>query len=326
MIISTYKWMYDIFESNDVDVIFNGGDTADSNVLRSEEITAISEAYANSRGIREITILGNHEILDVNRKFSSIAMLENYQFVDLYTEPTANISLPVSTDIRVSVLPYMKYEDVTAELLDSLSADILLSHIDIKGSHLRQDYIADTGVDPELLAEYFGTVINGHIHTYERISTTKNAVINIGNCTSISFGDSNEYYPGVSILDTNTGKISKFNNPHAILFRRFTVHSMSELINRIDKYNNGYRYVLRVSAPYDIADDIRKYLDTKDYILTYRVIGDVSKMTARPAMFDSGKITGIDNMSLEFKKYIKSGDISLSYPVENYVKFIDSLE
>lgn len=324
MIIDTYKWMYETFNNEKVDLILNGGDTVDSNILRSEEITTISDAYSYSYGIPEVAILGNHEILDVSRKFSSVAIMNNFPFVKLYTDPAANIDLPKS-DLRISVLPYMKHEQVTPELLKSLSADILLSHIDIKGSHLRPDYIADTGVEPELLAEYFGRVFNGHIHTQEVIETSKNFVMNIGNCTSISFGDTNTYHPGIMIFDTYTGDIRNFKNPYAILFRRFTVHSITELIKKTKDYNTGYRYVLRVTAPYDIADDVRDYLSKLPFVIASRVIGDVSKMKLRPAMFDTGKISGIDNIALEFKKYLRSGEVSLSHPIEDYIKFIDRL-
>ena len=326
MILDTYKWMYKVFEENHVDLIFNGGDTCDKNILRSEEITALSDAYSYSKGTREVSILGNHEILDINRNYSSVATLKNYPFIDIYTDPCIVSNIKLDDGTSIAVLPYMKADDVTADLLKSIKADILLSHIDIRGSHLRIDYTADTGVDPELLAEYFGLVINGHIHTYEVIPSSKNKVINIGSCTSGSFSDDNHYIPGIAIYDTVTKQFKRFDNPYAILFRRMSVSSLSDLMSKIKQYNNGYKYSFRITAPYDIADDIRNYISKLDYVVAYRVVGDVSKMKLRTEMFSPGKIDGIDDTALEFKKYIRSGSVPLNHPIEDYIQFIDSLE
>ena len=83
MIIDTFKWMYNVFENEHVDVICNCGDLFDSHIVRAEELNAISDCYRYSKGTREIHIIGNHEIFDNNRNFYSTAMLKNFPFIEI---------------------------------------------------------------------------------------------------------------------------------------------------------------------------------------------------------------------------------------------------
>lgn len=316
MIINTFKWMYKIFDENEVDIICNCGDLFDSHTLRSEEIKAVSEAFSYSKGIREIHIPGNHEILDDNLNFYSNALLRNFNFITLVDKP--------SIIDGISVLPYMKSDNVTTDILKSIKGNILISHLDIEGSHLRPDYIMDSGINPELLAEYFKIVFNGHIHTPEIIKTSKNIVMNIGSTTSMSFNDSNEYIPSICIYDTSTEKLTRINNPYAILFRRLSVNSIASFIKKYESYDNKYTYSFRVTCPYNIRNNIKEIIESKPNIIASRVISSINNISIENHETIKSSLSKIDILN-EFNNYIKSDNVNLKAPINNYNKIISEL-
>ena len=316
MIIDTFKWMYDVFETENVDIICNCGDLFDSHTVRAEELNAVSDCYRYSKGTREIHIVGNHEIFDNNRNFYSTAMLKNFPFIEVYDEPQ-------KIDDTISILPYMRTKEITDKLLKSLSNKVLLSHIDIMGSHLRADYIMDTGVNCELLSDYFDMTINGHLHTAEKLPTTKNDVWNIGSVTSLSFADNSNYIPSVCIYDTETYNLKRINNPYAILFRKIHANSTKDIINKINELNiknkhnfsvnNGqYKYILDVSVPYEIKDKIKDVIDNYDNIISSKVV--ISNKTQFTINNKVDHIDSVRDMKTEFIKFLDSTDKALKYP------------
>lgn len=316
MIIDTSKWMYKTFSDNNVELILNGGDTLDSHTLKSPEISALSEFYSNSKGVPEIHIPGNHEVFSNNLDFYSDSILRNLSFIKIYDKPTK------VNDI-ISVIPYMSTDNIMPDMLKSISNKILLSHIDIKGSHLRPEYIMDDGIDAEILAEYFNLTINGHLHTAEKIDTSKNLVYNIGSISSISFSDNNNYIPSICIIDTDTLEIKRFNNPFAILFRKITINTIEDLITKLNKLDSGYRYIIRVSTPYDIRDDVKSIISSKANIITYRVVSNIASNSKSIA--NNIKIDSIDNIEDEFINYISNNRDIINYPLDKYIEVIKSL-
>ena len=59
-----------------VDLIINGGDLMDSNLIKADEGSAVAKALSYSTGIKEYYLLGNHEKLDDAGKFHSLALLD----------------------------------------------------------------------------------------------------------------------------------------------------------------------------------------------------------------------------------------------------------
>lgn len=328
MIIDTFKWMYEQFENEKVDVICNCGDLFDRHTVRAEELNAVSDAYKYSHGTKEIHIVGNHEILDANRNFYSTALLSNFPFITICDKP-------IKLDDTISVLPYMRTEEITDSLLRCLKNKVLLSHIDIMGSHLRADYIMDTGVNCELLAEYFDMTINGHLHTAEKMDTTKNQVWNIGSVTSSSFSDSNDYIPSICIYDTDTKKLKRINCPYAILFRRMTITSLKDLLNKLDNLNkithgnpninNGkYKYILRITAPYDIKEKVRDIIKSDDNIIASKIIVTVDSNTVIQTV-KTDKIDTVQDMKKEFSKFLDTQS-TLKYPINLYKSILEDID
>ena len=271
MVIDSIKWSQNLFQSKNVDFVVNLGDLFDNNVVRSEELTAISEAYS-TQSIKEFYLLGNHETLDLGRNFYSTSMLESDKLKIINEPCKININ-----DLTISFIPYMPYDNINHEMLKKIQSDIVFTHLDIRGSRLRQDYQAEFGVEPDLLAMYFNHVFNGHIHTAERILPDKGYDIrNVGSLTSISFADSNNYIPSAHIYDTETKEFISYQNPYSILFRRIKVNSIKELYSKLENFNNQFTYIIRATVPYDIREECSDILNNVKNVLTSRVVSDIS--------------------------------------------------
>lgn len=321
MIIDSFKWMYNVFDKQGVGLIFNLGDLFDSHTISSHEITAMSDAYSYSNGIHEIHITGNHETLDKNREFYSTALLSNVEFIQMYNKPQKCKYL----DFEFSLLPHMKSDLINDDLLSSIKSDILFSHIDIKGSHLRPDYTLDGGIEPEKLSMYFDTVFNGHLHTAETISTSSGTVMNIGAFSSNSFNDSNSYIPSILVYDTETRDIERFRNPNAILFRRVSCSSVHEVKKYIDGLDSKYRYIIRIKVPYSIKDNVRSVIKEIDNIVAYRIVSSLSGDSngGSKIIRDSINDKIVDD---EFISFIEDNQDLIKYPLTLYKSIIDEIK
>lgn len=321
MIIDTFKWMYSTFEKENVELIFNGGDLFDSNTIKSEEITAISEAYRYSKGVPEKHILGNHEITNNDKTFYSTALLGNFPFIEIYDKPTK------LDNYNISLLPYMKSDDITSEVLSQISGDnqILISHIDIKGSSLRPSYIMEFGVNSELIANYFTTTLNGHLHTAEKVDTSRNSIYNIGSTTSLSFNDNSDYIPGVCIYNTETHKMKHINNPNAVLFRKFKISTLGELLKKLNDFDNtSYKYILRVTVPYDLREKARDAIELRKNVMTCRVISDMTNYHSSVEVKSTVDIKY--DMREKFIEFLNSDECNLNYPLSEYLEVLSNLQ
>lgn len=318
MIIKSGKWMYDLFDYYHVDLIANLGDTFDKNIIKSEELTAISEFYSYSKEVPEIVLVGNHEM--VNGEFNAINILDNYSFITVYDSPC-------KLNDEISVIPYMKIEDITYDLLSELNNKILLSHIDIKGSSIRTGYDLEFGVDPEYLSMNFETTLNGHIHKHSVVNTSDNKVINVGSMTSMSFSDSNSYIPGVMIYDTETRKFEFFENPWAVLFRKYYIKDMKHLVDIIGRnINKKYKYIIGVEVPYEIRDDARTYLSNNENIIASRVTTYIKEGTSIVTESNQNRISLYSNINGEFLSFIKDNQNLLKYPYDKYEDIISKIQ
>lgn len=335
--IDTVKWYEELFKKEKCSFIVNLGDLTDNNILRSEELTALAEAYSgrNSDSIQEFYITGNHDTLTEDHRYSTTAILNNLENFAVITEPTkmtlSNITSIGSTEesIDVTFLPYINYKNIDHEFLKKYNSDILFSHIDILGSSLYKAFGNEIGVDPNLLTMYFNNIYNGHIHLREQIKCNKDNIWNVGSLTSISFSDSNEYIPGASILDTKTGELTAIPNPYNILFRKFKINSPTDLMKKLNELGNQYRYVLRLEIPFNLKDDITKILEQHENIIAHRLILDRKNIVLTENAKVELEVIDQNNIKYKFIDFIKSysdeNDKELKYPVNSYINLISEL-
>lgn len=308
MIIDTFRWMYNIFEKHNVDIIVNCGDLFDSYNVRAEELSAMSEALKFGGNIPELHILGNHEILDKHRMFNAVALLDNYSHIDVITDP-------VKLKCGISLLPYCTIEEAT-DIIPYLSNDILFSHIDIKGSFVTPQYALDVGVEPTRLSNNFKRVINGHLHSPQSFGA---CVHNIGASTSLSFSDNSDYIPRITILDTDSLTLTYESNPHAIRFIKRENSTVEELQKLINSLTN--RAAIRVKCKLEDKPQIAELFEDSDKVVAHRIITEHSTATAQAIETDAPVLEHITDVDSKFLEFLETCN-ELKYPMSEYQKVI----
>lgn len=314
MCIDTLEYIFKFAKENKVDKIIFAGDMFNSHTLRAEEITAFSDVMENyyDNNIPMIAITGNHDILDNNSNFYSSSVLDLFDNISIYNSPT-------KIDTELSVLPYMPFNEITNNLVESIKNKILISHIDMYGSILGSNYTLDFGVQPDLFSG-FTKVFNGHIHNQQVLS--KN-VMNIGSCVSHSFSDDPEYIPGFIIYDSETDEVESFKNPHSILFRSIDTREESLITFVNDCLTDNYRYVLRVITEDKsrVNEILQKH---KDKFISYRVITNSINNNATKDTLEQIDIN-YDNLTLQFEEFLNCQE-SLKYPIKDYTDVLHEID
>jgi hypothetical protein len=218
----------------------------------------------------------------------------------------------------------MDSNEINHELLNPIRNQLLVSHIDIQGSCLRDSYILDSGVNPELLAEYFKFVANGHLHTAENLHTSQNTVWNIGGVSSISFVDNQEYIPSIVIYDTDTLTFERIENPHSILFRRFTIHNLKDLATNLNKLDSLFDYCLAIKyTDYEKKDDILRLLDKQKNVVAYKCINAFIQ-ESKTNLDEPTKNLESLKVKEQFLEFLDSMD--LKYDKSEYLKILKEIE
>lgn len=311
MIIDTFKWMYNVFEHANVDMIVNCGDLFDSCNVRAEEISALAEALSHSWGTPEYHVLGNHDTLDKHRNFYSTALLSGFDHIKI-------VDTPLRLYEGISFIPYMDSDEVE-KVIPYLKNKILFSHLDIQGSRLNKFKVLENGASSQKLSDLFDVVINGHIHGYQKV---REGVYNIGASTSLSFADDSEYAPSINILDTETLQIETIENPYAIRFVKLSVDTLEELRTYISK--SVSRVALRVECSGELKSEVSNYLDSQDQVVTYRVLSKSSNSNMQIPNKDAiapSRILDYSEVLDDFKNFLRSEDLKFS--LDNYNKVVD---
>lgn len=268
-LIDSFQWMYGLFAENGVELIFDLGDLADSHTLRAEEITAISKALSFNRSVPEIHILGNHERLDYSGSISSVNFvrnIENHSIADSVTRMTVGGK-------SFTLMPYSN--DYTDEFVQSLDGtDYLLSHIDILGSDTGGWSLVD-GVKPTVLANKFGLTVNGHIHNGSWVIPNK--VLNLGSISGQNFSSKQiNWNPSVMVMDTDTGDLQLYENPHALMFVNQSASTLDKVVRIVNGITGG-TYAVQLRVPVSLVDEARKVIETNTNIVASRIMTRADK-------------------------------------------------
>ena len=160
-------------------------------------------------------------------------------------------------------------------ILEFPEGDFLFSHQDIQGSIIRGSFALPEGIDPNILKDKYKLVFNGHIH---KPSISGN-VINVGSISTHSFSDDEESVPQCYIFDTETMDLKTFKPTICPLFRKFNIESnISELENFLNKLNKNYKYILHITCPFEIKEEVKEFLNQyNDLIISNRLSVKVTK-------------------------------------------------
>lgn len=316
MLVNSFEWMYQVFEEEGVELIVNGGDLIDSDLLKAREGSALAKALSYSRGVPEIHVLGNHEMEDYSGNYSSIALLDSNRSITVYDKPT-------KINEVLSVLPYTKdYDSIDFE---SISNKVLISHIDYEGMRVG-GYQLTNGVNINVVSDYFDLVLNGHIHA----PSTYGKVMNIGSCVGHSFSDDYSLcYPSIMILDTDTLETKRIQNPHSVVFLKFSGSSLGDFANSITKYKSLVNpKCIKFEVPYEVRDEAKEYVESilDDYIIvSYRI---QTKITKSNIMTNKEEIDSVQSTELGMDALINyvnlQEDDSLPAPKTDIVELINT--
>lgn len=316
-IIQTGKWLSELAKENNVDCIVNGGDTFDSTMVKAEELEAISKffEYFKGLGVPHYVAVGNHE--KVNDNFNASEILSGYDNVIVVDKPT-------KVNDELSILPYMDTSDIDESLLKTIANKVLVSHIDIKESYIREGVKLETGVRSEELAEHFEFVANGHIHVPNELRTSKNSVWNIGTVFSHSFSDDQGYIPSAVIFDTNTMRQTRYKNPNAILFRRIEGFDTSlEFEDLLDSYEDSFDYAFIVKySDYENKEYYQHILSSRKNVLAFKLLNVYSEDNTE----DIEQVQDFTDLDVK-QKFIEFLDtVDCKYEKQRYLSVLEGVD
>ena len=317
-VIETGRWLAGLAKENNVDCIVNGGDTFDSTMVKAEELEAIRRffGYFEGLGVPHYVTVGNHE--KVNDNFNASDVLSGYENVVVVDKPT-------KINDELSILPYMDSNDIDTALLKSIANKVLVSHIDIKESYIRDGVKLETGIRSEELAEHFEFVANGHIHIPNDLRTSKNKVCNIGSVFSHSFSDDQGYVPSAIIYDTETKQITRIQNPHAILFRRIEGFEVPmEFEEILDTYDCRFNYAFIVKySDYNDKEVYQKILSEHKNVIAFKLLNVYSEEASSETEEQVHDFTDLD-VKQKFIEFLDTVDCK--YEKDRYLRILQEVD
>lgn len=315
MILQTADWLSQIMVNEKPDLIINLGDTFDQHTITSYDVHIASKFFQyftdrmimNNINIPHYVLVGNHEM--INSNFNAIALLNNISNITVIDECT--------TIDNLSFLPYCNYKDI----IDFPEGTYLFSHQDIQGSSVRGDFELPEGIDRNVLTKY-KLVFNGHIHK----PSIKNNIINVGSVTTHSFSDDESTVPQAYIFNTETLDLKIFKNLNCPLFRKFTINkNIEELYSFINTLDTSYKYILHIVCPFEIKEQVKKYLDDLDLVIANRLNVKINKKETETDKKDTSiNLNSNINIKQTFKQFLD--EVDLKYPKEIYNKILDELK
>jgi predicted phosphodiesterase len=326
MILETGKRLAEIIEDEKPDLIVNLGDTFDQHTITSYDVNVASEFFKCFRylNIPHLVLVGNHEM--INYDFNAIEILSNINNITVITEPCtvdANIvttfgksALSKDTDLKLAFMPYMEYGDI----LSFPDGKFLFSHIDILGMKIRGDYELPDGVKAEQLSKY-QLVFNGHIHK----PSIKGNVVNVGSISTHSFADDNDAIPQCYIFDTDTMNLQTFKLNICPLFRKFEIkETLVELETFVKELDTNYKYVLQVTCPFELKENVKEYLSEQPSIIANKLNVKVDKTKNTEEQTGAEIQSNVDVVE-SFKAFLETVE-ELKYPKELYLDILKEVK
>lgn len=257
-----YDWFFDSIEGK-VDQIWHLGDCFDHRKYVNFQVLDFAQRSFFSRvSVPLVMLVGNHDAF--YRSENNIHSLKHIQL----PEKTTVISQdPVVTkNDEILFLPWINKANYgQVEKLLKQKRRIVLGHLDIAGFEMQKGFVSDHDSVQRPLLQDHGMVLSGHYH---RRSTQGN-VTYIGNPYQMFTSDWSDER-GFVILDTETGDIETFDNPHKP-FRRVVF----DLNTEMQDYHNAFvRLILREP---EYRDYFYKYVDrVREYDLASIQIQDMT--------------------------------------------------
>lgn len=212
-----YDYMLDELNNQGVDTIIQLGDLFDRRKYINFNTLNESRRYffdrLKDRGIKMITLVGNHDIywrekLNVN---SADLLLRDYDNIEVCSSPKTFVIDGTSIDI----IPWIaadNQKEVVDFIKDSKS-DLCFGHFEIAGFAMYRGMEAHEGLSVEMFEKY-EQVFSGHYHT----RSNKGNITYTGTPYEMTWQDYSDP-KGFHLFDTDTRSVQFFQNPYTIFVR-----------------------------------------------------------------------------------------------------------
>lgn len=288
-LIKSLNWAEELSLKEGCNAIFNLGDTFDKASLNAMEITALQEVKWNI-DIPHYVLVGNHDSNINSLEYSSSKSLEkilNFKILDKPYQINGQ-------DITFLFLPYITEEN-RKPLKDYLSNEVkgkvvVLSHNDIKGFQFGK-FKSPEGFDIEDIENSCDLYLNGHLHTPSFLTKK---IVNVGNLCGQNFSEDNfktKHYAW--ILDTDTLKLTPYENPYALNFYKVEINNQHPSLSSYDIDNNA---CLMIKCERDYLDKLKEELNSRKDIVVSKII-----------VYDQNIVNNTeDNVKIEKVDYLKT--------------------
>lgn len=173
---------------------------------------------AQQKGVKVITIPGNHDKTDLEDTRSYLEVFRSHSALELFSQES---TFKLSKDILIHLLPYFPEEGTYAERLDELTRlsnpkmkNILLTHIAMDGAQNNDGSAQKNNLTREKFSAFY-RVLSGHYHN--RSSPWGRAQY-IGSARASNYGEDNE--KGFTVINPDGGL--KFIRSNFSQYHQFT--------------------------------------------------------------------------------------------------------
>ena len=189
------------------------------------------------RGIKLHLIVGNHDIfyktsLKINAPYLNLAQYDNIQVYDQPTDASIN-------GVDVAIFPWICEDNAeqTQALLRVSRSSIAMGHLELAGFYANQNYMCETGTNPELF-DHFSLVLSGHFHK----RSTRGNITYMGNAYQMYWNDEGEKR-GFAVLDLDTLDMCYIDNPYPMFHKLYYNESKPKLI-KYHEFKDSYVKVI----------------------------------------------------------------------------------
>lgn len=184
-------------------------------------------------GIEYNTLAGNHDLYwkESLEVVTQNLVLKEYSNVIVYDKPTTlNLG-----DTTFDIIPWIcqeNYDEVMRFVSESKS-EICIGHFEFSGFSMYKGQDSHDGMDSKIFEKY-EKVWSGHFHT----RSEKNNVLYVGTPHEITwqdYGDAKGYH----VFDTETRKVTFYENPH-VIFKRIEWDDTKESTYNFDELTGKF--------------------------------------------------------------------------------------
>lgn len=245
-------------------------------------------------------ILGNHDIFykNTNKLNSPELLIKNLKSINIYTKPT---KVQVGEQ-EVLFLPWMtsESESETLTAIKTTSARVAMGHLELNGFYSHRGHLQEGGTDKSIFNN-FKQVFSGHYHT----RSDDGKIYYLGNPYQMFWSDYGDQR-GFTIWDTETGEITRIDNPYEMF--KICNYDEDNLEEDLSEYQGCIVKLIVVNKTNQ--KKFEKFLDSliKSQPYELKIIEQV-KINEE---FDSDEMVEKEDTLSLLKRYVDESEISLN--------------